>query len=441
MIQLTVGNSYSRITGLNDGQHRELKDLLSYKIDAQQAYFSSDWRGGKRSLFGKRGDFPTGLLYLVEGWLGEDQINYEGFDNRVRPMARKGEFPISLEHIPYQEQEEAANACTYDHRGILVAPTGVGKSLIIALIIRNLEVPTLIVVPSLELKRQLSESLADLFNYTDVGPGKPIWVENVDALDPTKEVTGYDCVIIDEFHHSGAKTHRTLNKKAWKNIYYRFGLTATPFRSNDNERLLLESVLSEVIYRIDYKAAVEKNYIVPLEAYYIDLPQTDTNGETWAEVYGDLVVENEARNKIIKDLIHSLEGQNVLTLVKEIKHGDWLRTISGSPFANGQDDGSRQLIGQFASGQLKSLIGTTGVLGEGVDTKPAEWVILAGLGKSKNAFMQQVGRAFRKYPGKESAKVILFRDKSHKWTLAHFNAQVKYLREEYGVKPIKLEIP
>lgn len=439
-MQLFIGNSYSRITGVSSAQHLELKDLLSYKIDPQQTYFSNDWRGGKRSLMSKRGDFPTGLLYLVQEWLKKTSINSAVLDTRQRPAALTGHFPISMAQIPYQEQFDAAQACFDAHRGIVTAPTGVGKSFIIALIIRRIEVHTLIVVPSLELKRQLTESLADLFNYTDVGPGKPIWVENVGALDPTKELIGYDCVIIDEFHHSGAKTYRALNKKSWKNVYYRFGLTATPFRSNDSERLLLESVLSEVIYRIEYQTAVKKGYIVPLEAYYVDLPHTDTDGSTFSEVYQDLVVENEARNKIIKDLIHSLEGQHVLTLVKEIKHGDWLHTISGSPFANGQDEGSRVLLDQCAKGELKSLIATTGIAGEGRDTKATEWVILAGLGKSKNQFMQNIGRGFRKWGGKESCKVILFRDKSHKWTLSHFNAQIKYLREEFGVKPVKLEI-
>jgi len=439
VIVLEVNNSYSRITGLTDAQHKELKDLLSYEIDSQQAYFSGTYKN-KRTLFGKRGDFPTGLLYLVRGWLKKQKCLPSVKDLRKRPAAIIGGFDASLPVTPYPEQIEASEACLRHHRGIVAAPTGVGKSLITALIISKLKVRTLIVVPTLELKRQLTESLSSIFPRHKVGEfGKDIAVENIDALDVNKPAN-YDAVIIDEFHHSAAKTYRLLNKKSWVNVYYRIGLTATPFRSNDNEKLLLESILAEVIYKIDYTTAVARSYIVPLEAYYIEVPKTEVEGYTWSEVYSELVVNNEPRNKIIKNLIQTLDGHHVLTLVKEIEHGEWLSTISKTLFANGQDKTSREYINRFSTGGIKSLIGTTGILGEGVDTKPAEWVIIAGLGKSKNAFMQQVGRAFRMYPGKESAKIIFFKDTSHKWTINHFNAQCKILREEYGVKPVKLEV-
>jgi superfamily II DNA or RNA helicase len=109
--------------------------------------------------------------------------------------------------------------------------------------------------------------------------------------------------------------------------------------------------------------------------------------------------------------------------------------MTGIPFANGQDEESRDFIRQFNSGGIKALIGTTGVLGEGVDTKPCEIVIIACLGKAKSAFMQQVGRAVRTYPGKESAKVVIIKDASHKFLSRHYAAQVAILKEEYGVTP------
>lgn len=267
-----------------------------------------------------------------------------------------------------------------------------------------------------------------------------IAVENVDALDPNKLLVGYNCVIIDEFHHSAAKTYRKLNTKAWKNVYHRFGMTATAFRSKDEEKLLLESVLSEVIYEVNYQTAVYKRYIVPMEAYYIDLPKQTVKGETWAQVYNELVVNNSHRNDIIVGILECAPKQlgPTLCLVKEIAHGNKISVKSKVSFANGQSSDCTDLIKGFNNGQLMSLIGTTGVLGEGVDSRPAELIIIAGLGKSKNAFMQQCGRGFRRYPGKESCKIILFRDPSHKWTIKHFNAQKKYLLEEYGVVPVKI---
>ena len=431
----------SRVEGCTEDQLKTLRKLTAYKVDAQSVYFSGS-PSALRFLMSKRGEFPTGLLYIVENYL--QNVPHVKKDHRTRPEPRHGLFKASLAHTPRPEQIEAAEACKRAHRGIVCATTGTGKSLIAALIVEALQVPTLIVVPTLALKAQLTADLRATFGADRVGGlGEALAVENVDALDPKKPLKGYHCVIVDEFHHSGAKTYRELNVKAWQDVYFRFGLTATPFRSNADERLLLESVLSEVVYRLDYKKAVSKGYVVPVEAYYINLPKINNDLHTWPEVYSNLVVNNKYRNRIISNIIQDLyeEGKKTLCLVKEINHGhNILKDRSLVPFVTGEDIGSRAWLIHFIEGKATTLIGTTGVLGEGVDTKPAEYVIIAGLGKSKTQFMQQVGRGLRLYPGKESCKVIIFRDPSHKYTLRHFREQCRFLLDEYGVKPVKLEV-
>ena len=436
MITVKINNSESQIIGLSVEQFKRLRRLLSYAVNGT-AYFNKGFYQVKY-LMDKRGVFPTGLLYIVQNYLKSTPHTVN--DLRTQPIARKSIFTLSLGYSPYPEQVKAAKACKTHMRGIVVAPTGVGKSAIAALIINELQVPTLVVVPSLELKRQLTAGLKAAFGDAVVGKDKPICVENVDSLARKTLKTKYDCVIIDEFHHSGASTYRKLNKKAWGGIFYRFGLTATPFRSQDNERLLLESVLSQVIYQVDYHTAVSNDYIVPMEAYYYEIPKSKTDQIKWAGVYSDLVVRNNARNGLIASLLVSLRdsGVSTLCLVKEIAHGEELSKLANVHFANGQNEDTEDLIKFFNQNKIKALIGTTGVIGEGVDTKPAEFIIIAGLGKSKNQFMQQVGRGFRKYPGKESCKIIIFLDPSHKWTKAHFKAQLAILAEEYNIIPQKL---
>lgn len=434
----------SRIEGLNPQQFKELRELMSYDISKSESYHSGGWRSRKRSLLGKKGDFPTGLLYIVEEYINvKNIVVYKNRSTRICPIrlldAPGTRLIPGTYSEPYPEQREAVIAAMRFHRGIISASTGVGKSLIVGLLCDAFKVKTLVVVPSLELKRQLTASLKHWFGGLD-----NITVQNVDALDPNEELLDTGMVIIDEFHHAAAKTYRQLNKKAWKNVYYRFGVTATPLRSNENERLLLESILSQVIYRINYQHAITQGYIVPLEAYYYDLPKQDIQGNeyNWASMYSELIVNNEYRNLLISTILGRLhkEDKHTLCLVKEIKHGQILSELTGFPFANGQDEGSKELISDFNTGGLKTLIATSGVCGEGVDTKPAEYVILAGGGKAKVQFMQNVGRGFRTYGGKESAKVILFRERSHKWFNSHFLAQCRILREEYGIKPIRLTL-
>lgn len=431
MIKLTLDNSISNIEGLCVEQHRKLKKLLSYKLDPQAAYFSKGWGAKEKSLLDKKGNFPSGLLNIVDEFC--KSLPRQIVDLRKVPTQNTS-FKLNLPFQGHSQQIEAADACKRSERGTVSMCTAFGKTATMAILVSMLRVRTLIIVPNLNLKKQLSDSFIAYF-----GSLKDITIENIDSGNLINE-RDYDCLIIDESHHVAAKTYRTLNVKAWKGIYYRFFFTATPFRSKDEEQMLMESISGQVVYSVDYHQAVACGAIVPVEAYYCELPKTRVKGIGWPEVYSELVTKNVTRNDLIKSIMSHLfsGGISTLILVKEINHGAAI--ASGGAFANGISNDCSQLIDWFNEKKLTCLVGTSGVLGEGVDTRPAEYVIIAGLGKSKNAFMQQIGRVLRKYPGKSSGKVILFKDSSHKYTKSHFAAQVKILREVYGVEPVKLDL-
>lgn len=434
MISLKIDNSSCRIAGLGVEEEKTLRGFLSYVPDPKAAYFGGGHRGGRRYLIDKAGNFPSGLLYIVEAFLASRE--YARNDVRRVPEPRQGLFTLSLAHTPYAAQQNAVAALLGASGGICAMPTGSGKSLTIGLLIAALQLKTLIVVPTLELKRQLSDTLRGLFGSLD-----NIDIENIDSSRLPK-LKGHDVLIVDECHHSAAATYRKLNKKTWTGIYYRYCFTATPYRSRDEETILMETLTGPVRFKLTYREAVAAGLIVPIEAYYIDLPKRPVEGYTWAQVYSELVVNNDTRNAAIADLIERLSAakKSTLVLVKEICHGEKLAALTSPtlPFASGLGGDARGLIDDFNATPDGVLIGTTGVLGEGVDTRPAEYIIIAGLGKSKPAFMQQCGRGVRRYPGKESAKIILIRDPSHKWCLNHFKAQCKVLRDEYGAEAVKL---
>lgn len=434
MITVNIGNSYSNIKGLSGPQEKDLAKLLSFTVGGKSAYFSGGYVR-TRSLLGKRGDFPSGLLNRVTRYLKTLNLTECRFvNNRSEP---KPQFnPVFKGPQPYEDQLLALEAAEHYKQGTIVLPTGCGKTLLCALIAARLGIKTLIVVPTLEIKKQFKEALNEYLIDSSF-----IDVHNIDSKELKKQ-GNYGCLIIDEAHHTASKTYQKLNKTVWTNIYYRYFLTATPFRNDSEETLLFESIAGRVIYRLTYKTAIAKGYIVPVEAYYIDVPKQAVKGYTYAEVYKELVVNNEVRNKLISDLLVNLyeSKSSTLCLVKEVLHGNNIADMTGAAFTCGEDNESKVFIDSFNKRKLNTLIGTTGVLGEGIDTKPAEYVVIAGLGKAKSQFQQQVGRGVRLYPGKESCKVIIFKDKSHKWTLKHFNEQKKILLEEYGVIPVKLNI-
>lgn len=431
MITLTRGNSYSSVLGLSSLQHKALKSLLSYEL--------SLFLGGapttvRKPLLDRRGSFPSGLFDMVLDHLKLYKLSYALTDSRIKPTdASRKAIGLKLPVTPYLNQGRAVAACLERSRGTIEMVTGYGKSITMACLINELKLKTLIIVPNLQLKQQLTENFKKYF-----GSLKHITIKNIDSSDLDSH-TDYDCLIIDESHHVAAKTYTNLNKKAWNKIYYRFFFTGTPFRNKTEEQMLMQSISGDIIYRVGYDEAVKEGAIVPVEAYYQEMDRKDTDGYTYSEVYSDLVVNNTPRNAHIASLLNdlTLAKASGLCLVKEINHGRLLSKLTGVPFVCGVDNNSKALIDQFNKGGT-CLIGTTGILGEGCDTRPTEYVIIASLGKSKPQFMQMVGRGLRKHPGKTSCKVIIFKDKSHKWTTSHFNEQVKVLKEEYGVIPVKL---
>lgn len=445
MIKVLVNNSISKVQDLSSNLFKSLRLILSYEVPKHETYYSGQWGNTRRFMMDRYGNFPTGLLGLVIDHLEASEAEYSIIDSRVVPRPLETPLVPTLAMTPYPHQVEAARALK--DRGIITAPTGVGKSVIMALVVQNLNVKTLIVVPNLELKRQLTRSFKEWFGADRVGSksqDKDITIENIDALDPKVKPNGVGMVIIDEFHHAAAKSYRNLNEKAWTDVYYRVGVTATAFRSQEHETMLLEGVLSERVYDITYKEAVYEGYIVPVEAYYIEIPKQPVpdNCNSWAQVYSKLVVNNVIRNDNITRLLLKTHAKKLSTLclVKEIKHGEFLSHDGAFHFVKGENDDNSHVLDAFSKGEISTLVATTGVVGEGVDTKAAEYVIIAGLGKSKNAFMQQVGRSVRCWKGKESAKIIIFRDPSHKFTLNHFRTQCKILKDEYGVTPQLLEL-
>jgi len=438
MIKLEVGNSESKVEGLSIEQTKALQEILSYKLPPKYTPYGG-MHSEKRYLLTKKGTFSTGLLPYVHRYLSN--FDYATLDTRKQPISKPGMFKAKFDYEPYPEQLEIVDSAVKFHRGTISAVTGFGKSISMALLVNALQVRTLIVVPNLTLKKQLTESFINIFGKLD-----NITIENIDSS-KLKKANNYDMLIIDEAHHSASKTYRLLNKTSWKNIYYRFFFTGTAFRSREEENILLESIAGQLIYSIDYHKAVEKGYIVPVEFYYYDtsslskVSRGQYEGLPWAKVYNTLVVNNNRLNDTVASIVQSLSsnGISTLVLVKEIKHGEIISELARLQFANGESDDSEDIIRFFNEGKLKAIVGTTGVVGEGVDTKPSEFIIIAGLGKSKNQLIQQIGRGIRKFKGKESCKVIIFLNNDHKWLKSHFKEQCKIIRDIYGAEPVLLE--
>lgn len=458
MVKITLYNSTCQLVGLDKQDYSALQEHLSY-TDQQAEYsfqkiiksiaqvnslLNDKAFGGDQSELKKRkaflvkeaskldelrkitlvndNEFPSGLLPKVLDWLSDEGIAWDLNDKRIEP--KKNSVKI-MNKLPFPDfryyQEEAVKNLMVDGRGIVVLPTGTGKTVTAAKMIWELGVKTLIITPNKEITKMMREVMVkffgsgsvDVLNTKSVKIKKAISIVNIQALikiDPSV-LKGVDAVFIDEFHHSAATTYQEVNEKHLKDVYYRIGLTATNFR-NDGSDLALQGVLSEVLYEYSVQQAIKDGFLVK-PTFEIIENKIRIQETQYQKVYRAGIVENRERNKIIAEIAEEVKNEKTIILVQYKEHGDMLKElIPGAEFIHGEekDDARIQMMEDFRDGELMCLIGTS-VIGEGVDLPCAQNLIMAGGGKARSQVIQNVGRVLRIMDGKTKATIFDFKDK------------------------------
>jgi superfamily II DNA or RNA helicase len=157
----------------------------------------------------------------------------------------------------------------------------------------------------------------------------------------------------------------------------------------------------------------------------------------------DWIVRNRNRNKFIKNLALSLEGNTLILFQFVDKHGKELLQLFGSPegkqiaYVDGGVDGElREDVRTLAeSNDNVIIIASSGTFSTGVNIKNLHNVIFASPSKSRIRNLQSIGRALRKSDNKTKATLYdIADDLTHKsWknhTLKHFEQRMRIYGEE-----------
>src|SRR5262249_46631251 len=136
---------------------------------------------------------------------------------------------------PYQAEALAAWRAARG-RGVVVLPTGAGKSHVAVMAIDDKRRATLVVAPTLDLVRQWYDLLGSTFGVPIglVGGGehdvKPITVTTYDSAHLHMEHLGarFGLVVFDECHHLPSSAYALAARACL--APFRLGLTATPER-------------------------------------------------------------------------------------------------------------------------------------------------------------------------------------------------------------------
>jgi superfamily II DNA or RNA helicase len=232
--------------------------------------------------------FDRGTLLLHPPPPGKTWIEYATWDDRVerfrvpamhyRPLVEtlkaegtplRDKAPAfdpltlapALEMTPYPHQRAALEAWLAAGRmGVVVLPTGAGKTYLAQLAIQATHGSTLIVVPTLDLMHQWYAHLLAAFPDAPVGllgggahDSTPLLVATYDSAAINAEALGnkYALLVFDECHHLPGEFTRVIAE--YSLAPYRLGLSATPERG-DGKHADLQALIGPEVYRTSVAA-------------------------------------------------------------------------------------------------------------------------------------------------------------------------------------------
>ena len=179
------------------------------------------------------------------------------FIDEARDYEKRTPWPFRVVKQAFPHQTEGL-AAWWDGgkngRGVVVLPTGTGKTHLANLAINVAERPTLVVTPTIDLLNQWYDELTMAFGVEVglLGGGsydiKPLTVTTYDSAYQNVERLGnkFGLLIFDECHHLPSPT---VSAAALGSIApFRLGLTATPERA-DNAHERLDHLIGPIVYR------------------------------------------------------------------------------------------------------------------------------------------------------------------------------------------------
>ena len=426
-MEIFISNIYSVLKTSNVRVLRALGKKYSALAPGYQytpSYRRRVWDGKKNFFSSKSGKFGTGLLpYILED-LDYIEADYKLIDKR---KPKKLESP-EVEGIEFRRyQEFLVSKILKTKNGIIKAPTGAGKTIILAGILNALKGRTgLIFFNKKQLLHQtykflISHGIECGVAFGDGVDIKPLTLCTIQSLDKVidSHVMASEFIIFDEIHEfaKGKVAGKVL--KSFPNATYRIGMTATPPTDNFS-KMSLESFLGPVIEYVTAEDLINDGFLTKPEIQLIDLPDEDLDewdGKSYLEVYEDYIINNECRNNIIASIANGLkdEKSRMLIITKNLKHAEILhKLIPGSYKLEGKDSllDREKSLSDFVNSKGPSVMIGTIIFQTGVDIPELTHLINARGLKSEIATIQAIGRALRTHKNKTTAYIYDFIDKA-----------------------------
>jgi superfamily II DNA or RNA helicase len=360
-------------------------------------------------------------------------------------------WPLRAARDAFPHQTEALETWwTRGARGVVVLPTGTGKTYLAVLAINKAERPTLVITPTIDLLNQWYGELSLAFDvpvgllgggYYDM---QPLTVTTYDSAYIHLERWGnrFGLLIFDECHHLPGPTY--MAAAVGSLAPFRLGLTATPERA-DGQEVLLAELIGPLVYRREIKQ-LAGDFLAEYhtERIYVDLsPDEQEHYRIAREHYRRFVEDRHISmggphgwQRFIQETSRSAEGRAAFQAYREQKrlaqaapaklhtlerlldthradrvlvftadnatvYGIARRFLIPAITHQTKTKERKLILERFHSGEYPYLV-TSQVLNEGVDVPAANvGIILSGSG-SVCEHVQRLGRLLRKYGEKQA---------------------------------------
>lgn len=319
--------------------------------------------------------------------------------------------------------------------GIIVLPTGAGKSLVIANIAYRLDAPVLIFQPSKEILEQNYEKLCS-YGVMDVGifsasfgrkEVRKITFATIGSVKSHKDYFRlFRYVIIDECH--GVNAEAGMYKDFIETIQCKvLGLTATPYRLYSSRfygsmlRFITRTnprIFNELLYAVQVRTLLNRGYLAPMNYYQLNVVDTsrlkvNSTGADFTDAsvrrYYREIKFNDSLENIVRRLL--VAGRtSILVFTRFIDEATHLARAFSDCAAVVSSDTSKSdreaILRAFKQKQIK-VVANVGVLTTGFDFPELATVVLARPTMSLALYYQMCGRAIRPFPNKVSWVVDL----------------------------------
>lgn len=317
---------------------------------------------------------------------------------------------------------------------LAVMPTGTGKTILFASIIRSLfPARAMVLAHREELIFQAADKIRQVTGFrcevemadyrADQGDGlfggPQVVVSTIQTqcsgADGSGRMTRFDpamfgLLIVDEAHHATAATYRRVIDYYRRNPALKvLGVTATPDRHDEEA---LGQVYETVAFDYEILRAIASGWLVPIQQQLVEVSGLDFSGvrTTAGDLNGaDLArVMEEERNlhEIAGPTVEIVGNRRALVFAASVAHAERLCDIlnrhrdgsAGWVCGKTDKDERRKTLAAFAAGKLQYVV-NVGVLTEGFDDPGVEVVVMGRPTKSRALYAQMVGRATRPLPG------------------------------------------